>query len=119
MKLSEYQNEEALDLLCDIIEPTARILGDKEMLMATKRKCTKIEAVKIAVKNHESDVIEILARLDGIPKEEYKCNIITITMKLLEILNDKELTDFFTSQAQMVDSMSSGNVTEITKGRKN
>ena len=115
MLISEYQNEEAIDLLVDILEPTANILGDKDMAKAIQRNCSKMEAIKIALKNHESDVVQILARLDNIPIQEYKCNIFTITMKLLEILNDKELTDFFTSQAQMVAETSSIKPTENTK----
>ena len=117
MRLSDYKNEDALDLLCDIIEPTAKILADKEMAKAVKNKTTKINAIKIAIRNHKDSVIEILARLDGIEVSEANYTIISITTKLLDILNDKELTDFFTSQAQTAVKTSSLPVTEITEAK--
>lgn len=99
MKISEYKNEDALDLLCDIAEPVALILADEQMQKAIKSgKATNIEAVKIAIKNHKSSVIEVLARLDGIDIKDANYTAPSIIAKLLDILNDKELTDFFMSQ---------------------
>ena len=31
MKLTEYQNEDAIDLLADLIDPVINIFGDKEV----------------------------------------------------------------------------------------
>lgn len=118
MKLSEYKNEDALDLLCDILEPTAEIFADKELATAVKSNCSTIKAVTIAIKNHKAEILQILARLDGIPVEEYSCNIATITQKLLEIVNDKELVDFFSSQGQKMEEISSTSATASTKGKK-
>lgn len=98
MKLSEYQNEEALDVLADIIEPTTEILADPEVKNLYKT-APKIKLVQHIVKNHKENILVILARLDNVPREEYKCNILTLPMKLIEILNDKDLVDFFSSQA--------------------
>lgn len=114
MKLSNYTNEEAIDLLADIIEPTSKIFGDKNVAAAVQRKATKLEIVKIALKNHKKEIVEILARLSGQAVADYKCNIITITTDILEILNDKELVDFFTLQGAMMDAESSGSATEST-----
>lgn len=117
MKISDYKNEEALDLLCDILEPTSKIFGDPKLLAIMNSKATKIEAVRFAIKNHKAEVIQILARLENIPVKEYSCNLITITMSLLDILNDEELADFFTSQLQMTEGASSGQATDNTKGQ--
>lgn len=117
-KISEYKNDDALDLLVDLIEPVAEILADKEMISLTQGKGRKIDAVKVAIKNHKDAVIKILARLDQIPVEEANYNIITITSKLLEVLNDQELMDFFTSQQPQKEEKSFGAVTEITKAKE-
>lgn len=106
MKLSEFKGEEALDLLADIIEPAAEIMSDPKVkdLIRTKNKAAIVKAL---IKDHKKSIIEILAATDGVPVEEYNMNILTLPVKILEILNDKELVDFFTSQASMEDQISS------------
>lgn len=112
MKLSEYKNEAALDLLVDIAEPAAEIFADKEITESLRRGDKKISVVKNAIKNHKKSVIEILAALDGIPVEEYSCNVFTLPAKLLEILNDKDLIEFFSSAVQTEGAKSSTSPTE-------
>lgn len=113
-KLSEYQDDDALDLLADIIEPVGLILADKEVVEGFKSK-NRISAIKPAIKNHKKELIEVMARLDGIPVEEYRVNVLSLPVKLLEILNDKELMDFFTSQAQGLAGDAGGPATETTE----
>lgn len=98
MKLSDYKNEEALDLLVDVMDPVMEILGDhsiRDMARSGNRK----DAIKAAIKNHKKSVMQVLARVDGVPYEEYECSAITLPAKILEILNDKEMIDFFASQS--------------------
>lgn len=105
-KLSEVKNEDALDLLADIIEPAAEIMADKKVQELVKAK-NKGAIIKALIKDHKKSIIEILATLDGVPVEEYEVNLFTLPMKLLEILNDKELVNFFTLQATMEEQTSS------------
>ena len=111
MKITDFKNEEAIDLLADIIEPTALILGDPEtrkvFTEVQKGKITKVRAISKVLKKHPSDIVEILARLEGKEPSEYTCNILALPQKVLEILNDKELADFFKSQVQTMESESS------------
>ena len=97
-KISEIKNEDALDLLCDIIDPTIKIFQDKDLAKALLDKKPKLECVKIAIKNNKKEIIEILARLKGISVDEYNANLVEMLAEILEVLNDKELLDFFTSQ---------------------
>lgn len=113
--ISEYENEEALDLLADIIEPAAEIFSDKEIANAARNGGNKITAVKAAIKNHKKAILEILARLEGTPVEEYKCNVLSLPNTILEILNDKELLDFFSKSIQQNTETSGGNATENTE----
>lgn len=108
-KLSEYENEEALNLLAEIIEPVSSIFSDKEFVDSFKD--SKLSAIKYVLKVHPKDVISILASLDGVPVEEYKCNAVTLPIMLMQVLNDKELLDFFKSQGLEMAEKSSGSAT--------
>ena len=100
MKLSEYKNEEALDVLAEIIEPSSKIMVDPKIKELTK-KGDKMPIIREIIKNHKKEIIEILAIIDGVPVEEYECNVFTLPMKIIELLNDKDLISFFTSQGLM------------------
>ena len=94
MKLSEYKNEQALDILADILEPSSKSFSDKEVKEAFGTG-DKIKGIKTVIKTHKKEIIEILAVLDGVPVAEYECNVLTLPVKLLEILNDTDLMSFF------------------------
>ena len=97
MKLSDYKNEDALDLLADIIDPVSEIMTDKELQKAVKGQ-NKLGVVKAIIKSHKTEILQILATLDGVPVEEYECNVFTLPVRIMELVNDKELASFFTSQ---------------------
>ena len=46
-KISEYKNEDAIELLADIFEPTAKILGDRNIAEAVRAKKNRIENAAI------------------------------------------------------------------------
>ena len=94
MKITDFKNEDAIELISDLIEPISEISTDKELVKLLK-KGDKIKAIQQGLKNHKSSIIQILAILNGVPVEEYSCNPITITKDLLVILNDKELMEVF------------------------
>ena len=94
MKLSELKDEKALDVLADLIEPTTAILSDKDIKTAYEEQ-GKLKAVKLAIKHHKKEVIEILAILDDTPIEKYHVNLLTLPVKILEILNDEQLMQLF------------------------
>lgn len=107
MKLSEVRGEKALDMVADLIEPIADIIGDSEIsaILKTRKsaKDTKMviaQAVSKAIKNHKASVIAILATLDDVPVSEYECNIMSLPKKLLDILNDPAIFELFTLQSQ-------------------
>lgn len=102
-KLSEYENEEALEILADIIEPAAVIFADKEIKKLYETK-NKLKIASYAIKAHKKEIIQILAALEQTPIDEYKCNVLTLPLKVIEILNDKELTSFFSQSAEVKQS---------------
>ena len=113
MKLSEYQGEAALDILADLIEPAGEIMSDKQIGDVFKE--NRFKAIGIAIKNHKKAVMQILATMDGVPVDEYKCNVFSLPVKILEILNDPDLVQLFTYQGQTGDANSSGSVSENTE----
>lgn len=113
MKLSEYQGEAALDILADLIEPVGEIMTDKEIGDVFKK--NRFKAIVLAIKNHKNAVMKIMATIDGVPVEEYKCNVFTLPVKILELLNDPDIVQLFTYQGQTGDANSSGSASENTE----
>ena len=113
MKLSEYQGEEALDILSGLIEPAGEIMSDKEIGDVFKE--NRFRAIGLAIKNHKKAVMQIMATVDGVPVDEYKCNVFTLPVKILELLNDPALVQLFTYQGQTGDANSSGSASGNTE----
>ena len=111
-KLSEYRDEDALELLADLIEPAETIFSDKDVQSANSESMWK--AVKVAIKKHKKEVMEIMAILDGTPVEDLHINVLSLPIKVMEVISDKDLVNFFVSQGQNMESTSSGSVTENT-----
>lgn len=118
-KLSEYKDEEALDLLADIVEPVAAIVQDETVKRAFKGANRMPRVVRAIIKTHKKEVLEVLARLEGVPVEEYHCNIFTLPGKVIEILNDGELLGFFSTAAGETANGSSSPAMEITVETEN
>lgn len=113
-KLSEYRDEEALDLLADLLEPISALSADEDFRAAFSSG-KRMKAAKIALKNHKPEVMQILAACEGVPVEEYHCNILSVPLRFMELVSDKELVTGFTSQVQRMASTPSGPVTENTE----
>lgn len=97
MKITDRKNEDALDMLAEIIEPAVNIFQDKEIrkLIATRK--PRHEIAKIAIKTHKKEIIEILAALEGVPVEEFSVNALQMLKMINDIVSDEEMADFFSS----------------------
>ena len=113
MKLSDYTNEDALDLLADLLDSAAEIMADDE-LKAIAMTGDKMGIAKYILKNKKEQLITIFARMNGTPREEYVATIPEMLAQLLDVLNDKTLLDFFALQAQKNAGASFGLATENT-----
>lgn len=114
MKLSDVKGPEALVLLADLIEPAAAIMADPEAKVQFEK--SRIKFVKFAVKQHMSEVMEILAILSGESVEEFSqhVNLLTVPRLLLDLVSDKELMELFGSQGQTGGATSSGSASAKT-----
>lgn len=95
MKLSEIKGEKALDVLADIIEPITAICLDEEIQSMVKSKVPTIKMAKPIIKNHKKEIVEVLAILDGENPETYEVNVLTLPIKLMELLNDPAFKKLF------------------------
>lgn len=100
MKLSEIKGDAALDALADLMEPAARIFADDAVKDSIKSGEPKLILAKKLIKGHKKEVIEILAILDGADPATYQVTLLTLPLKLLEILNDPDCANLFTLQGQ-------------------
>ena len=113
MKLSEFKDDSALDLIADIIEPATEILADPAIKEAFSR--SKMAAIKVTIKSHKNAIREIMARLDGKNPEEYHFTALSLPGKLLSLLNDPNLQQLFMSSGQMEDVIACSSASESTK----
>jgi hypothetical protein len=114
MRLSDYKNEEALDVLAEILEPAAIIVADKELVKLAGNAKTRIKAASYALKEHKKEVIAIIAALHRQEPEELEFSVASIGIELLDIFNDPALQEVFLSQGQMTSSESFGSATATT-----
>lgn len=114
-KLSEVKNEDALELIAEVIDPLSSIIGDPAVKAMRSNKASKLDIMKWVLKDHPQEVLAVLAALDGEAVEDYEISALELPMRVLEILNDKELISLFTSQGQMTEKTSSGSATENTE----
>lgn len=126
MKLSDIKGERVFDVIADIIEPVSNIAQDNEITLFKREKppegvtARAFALQKIAknapllLKKHKGDISTVLAAIKGQTVEEYVAglNMATLSIDLLELLNDQEFVSFFTSAAQTMGS--SGGASETT-----
>ena len=114
MRLSDYENEEAIEVLADVIEPAAYIMADPKITELFNSGKPKLLIVKHALREHKQEVIEVIAALHRKKPEELKFTIVSLVKDLLDLLNDPELLQVFTLQGQETDGEHSGAVMETT-----
>lgn len=118
MRLSDFENEAALDLLADIIEPAAEIMADKKVEMMTRSGKPVILVATYILKNHKKPAIEIIAALHGEKPETVRFNAITLLHDLVDLINEPMVRDLFTSQGQNTDAKRSGSAMANTTGEE-
>lgn len=110
-------NEEKLDLFADLLEPAYAVISDKEWAKKWQDG-DRTGAIKAAIKSHKPEIVEMLARIEGVEPSEYKIDGLALFFKIAAMLNrpDIELANgLFTLQGQNGESASSGSATGNTK----
>ena len=114
MKLNEIKNEQAIEALANMFDPIVEIASDEKVVSAARGN-DKVAMVKLILKDHSRAVFELMALSEGVPVDEYECDIFTLPMKLLDLFNRPELSFLFQSQGQKMGETFSGSATENTE----
>ena len=117
MKFDELKNEQAIEALADMFDPIVEIASD-DAIKSAARSDNKILVIKLMLKNHARSIFELMAASDGVPVDEYECNMLTLPAKLMELFNRPEFSFLFPSQSQKTDETSFGSATENTEGNE-
>ena len=112
-KLSEIKNEDAVVVLSKILNPVMTICADKgfEKVWGSQNVIALVEYV---CGNHPKQIIDILAALEGTPRDKYEANLVEIPQSVWTMFNDKAMLDFFQSQGIKISGVSFGSATVNT-----
>lgn len=111
MRLSDFKGEKALEVLADILDPCAAILADPDVKKGFESG-NKLALASLILKRYKHEVLTIMAILDNADPQTYAPNLMEIPMKIISLLNDPDMINLFTLQAQSNDSTNSGSASE-------
>lgn len=115
MKLSQLSTEKAADILCEVSIYAVNVVTDEELMneitkkLSAEDKPTKERIISFAtdklskllpliLKKHKGDIFGIIAAVNEKSIDDVaKQNIVQTMSEIREIINDKELVDFFKS----------------------
>jgi hypothetical protein len=115
MKISKVEGAEALDVWADLLEPITAIASDKEFEKLYKSK-PLVFAVKYVMKNHKSEILEVLALMQGEDVETFRPSFFELPKMIFELLNDKDIQELFQSQQIVTKDDSLSAVTQSGEG---
>ena len=96
-RLSDYVDEEAIELWVDLLDPITAIIKDPEV---TKLKGSDpIDMAKGIIKLHKKEASEILLRIDPTPLNGLNL-IVRVVDVIMEIEESPEILSFFDSSEQ-------------------
>ena len=128
MRLSDIKGDRVFDVIADIIDPIANIASDETASALFKReklpegmtaKAFLLERARKAIpallKGHKSDIIAVLATIEGVSAESYKgaLNLVKLMRDATELLTDEAFGALFLSAQS---GKSSGSAQENTEG---
>ncbi len=117
-RLSDYKDDEAIELWADLLEPIGRIIMDDAVKSSIKGGNAPIVIAHTILKDHSKDAAEILLRIDPAPLNGM--NIVTRLVALIkEIGTNEDMKDFFGFAGTKMVGASSGSATENTGDAEN
>jgi hypothetical protein len=111
VKLSDFKDEKAIEVVASLLEPIGKIAANKETAEAKGK--TKLEFASALLKNNAAEVKDMLAILNDVDPADYHCSAASVLVDLLSMLNDPELMELFGLQSQT--PASSGSASESTQ----
>lgn len=84
-KLSDYKDEEALELWADLLEPAAKIFSDRTLANIVKAGKSPMIIASAILKRHKEEATSILLRIDPAPIDG-----LNIIVRLMDVITDME-----------------------------
>jgi len=115
MKLYEFKDEKAIEVVAALMEPIANIASNPENKKAKENGGTKVHFAAALLRNNSRDVMDMLAILNDQDPAEYHCTAASLISDVINVLNDPELFELFGLQRQT--PASSGSASESTEAQ--
>lgn len=110
MKLSDFKDEKAIEVVANLLVPIGKIVSNKENAEAKGKSVLDFAATML--RNNKREVMDMLAILSDVDPAEYHCTAASVMIDVLNMFNDPELMQLFGLQSKTV--ASSGSVSEST-----
>lgn len=108
MRLSEFRDEQGVEVVAKLLVPIAKIVSNEKNAKAQKEanegKGSMLDFVSALLQNNPRDVMDMLAILDGKDPNEYHCSAATVLVDALHMVSDPELLMLFGLQRQTLAS---------------
>lgn len=111
MKLSDFKDEKAIQVVADLLVPISKIVANKSTKDAKDSGVAAFASALLA--NNKREVMDMLAILNDVPPEDYHCTAASVMVDVLNMLNDPELMQLFGLSRQT--EASSGSASENTE----
>ena len=98
MRLSEFKDEKAIEVVADLLVPIGNIVANPANKDAHDSGVIALESAML--KKNAKDAKEILAILADKPIESYTCTAATVLKDNLNVLSDPDLLELFGLQSQ-------------------
>jgi hypothetical protein len=105
LKLSEFRDEKAVEVVAKLLVPIGRIVSNKDNAKA--RGGSNLEFASAILANNPADVKDMLAILNDKGPSEYHCTAATVIFDVMNMLDDEQLLQLFGLQRQTQTSSTS------------
>ena len=113
MKLSDFTGDKAVEVLADIMIPASTIMADEGFKEMVKKGTSYMNIAGYILKQHKSAVLDMYEPLMQESRE--KATPIKLIQLIMDIVQDPELSNLFTSQGQQETLTSSGSAMASTE----
>lgn len=98
MRLSDFQDEEAVEIVARLLEPLGAIASNAQNAQARQQGTAAFAAALL--RNNRRQVLEIFAVLNGQEPADYHCTAASLLKDALELLSDPALQALFGLQSK-------------------
>lgn len=105
MKLSEFKDEKAVEVVARLLVPIGNIVRNRDNAKA--RGGTNLEFASAMLENNPTDVKNMLAILNDVDPSEYHCTAASVIFDVLSVFADEDLMQLFGLQGRTKTSSTS------------